>query len=129
MLCDRPGGLCRPRETLVPSRVQGVAYIPYGCRRDEATPVRAWLMAWAIQHLHSFRWRKGGVQIIRVVSHQSAFLAHRPWPNRYPKHQMHIEGLLFAQHVVARPRQLVRQRLDRHDAFVLRFLGRTFGER
>ena len=35
MLSDRPGGLCHPRETLVPSRVQGVAYSPYGYRRDD----------------------------------------------------------------------------------------------
>jgi len=38
MLCDRPGGLCHPRETLVPSRVQGVAYIPKRCRRGDASP-------------------------------------------------------------------------------------------
>jgi len=35
MLCDRPGGLFHPRETLVPSLVQGVARIPYGCRLDD----------------------------------------------------------------------------------------------
>jgi hypothetical protein len=35
MPCDRPGGTCRPRETLVPSRVQGVACIPYGYHRDD----------------------------------------------------------------------------------------------
>ena len=38
MLCDRPGGVCHPRETLVPSRVQGVAHSPYGCRRGDASP-------------------------------------------------------------------------------------------
>src|ERR1700676_5013561 len=42
MLCDRPGGLCHPRETLVPRRVQGVAYSPYGYRRnDDASPLAA----------------------------------------------------------------------------------------
>ena len=42
MLCDRPGGVCHPRETLVPSRVQGVACIPYGYRRDDdASPLVA----------------------------------------------------------------------------------------
>jgi len=42
MLCDRPGGLCHPRETLVPSHVQGVACIPYGYRRDDdASPLVA----------------------------------------------------------------------------------------
>ena len=42
MRCDRPGGLCHPRETLVPSRVQGVACIPYGYRRDDdASPLVA----------------------------------------------------------------------------------------
>jgi hypothetical protein len=47
LLSDRPGGVCRPRETLVPSRVHG-DHIAYGCGRGEATPVRDWLMAWAI---------------------------------------------------------------------------------
>ena len=42
MLCDRPGGLCHPRETLVPSRVQGVACSPCGYRRDDdASPLAA----------------------------------------------------------------------------------------
>src|SRR5258705_1523219 len=58
-------------------------------------------------HLHSIRWRKSGVQSFSVVAHQSAFLAHRLWPNRLPETSTHIEGLVFTQHVVARPRQLV----------------------
>ena len=42
MCRDRPGGLCHPRETLVPSRVQGVACIPYGYRHnDDASPLVA----------------------------------------------------------------------------------------
>ena len=45
--CDRPGGFCRPRETLVPSRVQGVSHIPVAVAL--ATPVRNGLTAWAIQ--------------------------------------------------------------------------------
>jgi len=43
-------------------------------------------------NLHSIRWRKGGVQITRVVAHQSAFLAHRLWPNRYWKHRLTSKG-------------------------------------
>lgn len=35
---------------------------------------------------------------------------------------LHVEGLSFLQHVVARPRQLVRQRLGRHHAIGLGFL-------
>jgi len=42
MLYDRPGGSCRPRETLVPSRVQGVVRILCGYRRDgDASPLVA----------------------------------------------------------------------------------------
>jgi hypothetical protein len=42
MLCDCPGGNCHPRETLVPSRVQGVAHIPFGCHLDDdASPCLA----------------------------------------------------------------------------------------
>jgi hypothetical protein len=43
-------------------------------------------------NLHSIRWRKGSVQITRVVAHQSAILAHRLWPNRYPKHRLTSKG-------------------------------------
>jgi hypothetical protein len=42
MLCDCPGGLCHPRETLVPSRVQWVACILCGYRHDgDASPLVA----------------------------------------------------------------------------------------
>jgi hypothetical protein len=42
LLCDRPGGGCRPRETSVPSRVQGVACTARGYRRvDDASPLVA----------------------------------------------------------------------------------------
>ena len=47
MCCDRRGGLGRPRETLVPNRVQGVGHIPVAVAM--ATPVRNGLTAWAIQ--------------------------------------------------------------------------------
>jgi hypothetical protein len=47
MFCDRPGGMGRPRETLVPSCVQGVGHIRVAVAT--ATPVRYWLTAWAIQ--------------------------------------------------------------------------------
>ena len=42
VLCERPGGGCRPRETSVPSRVQGVACTARGYRRvDDASPLVA----------------------------------------------------------------------------------------
>lgn len=42
MLRDCPGGSCRPRETLVPGRVQGVVCIPRGYRHDDdASPLMA----------------------------------------------------------------------------------------
>lgn len=91
MLCDRPGGLCHPRETLVPS--------PYPRGRLHYL----WLSPWRRQSLsgsrlgrfstlHSIRWHKGGVQSFEVVTHQSALLAHRLWPNRYPKHRLPSNG-------------------------------------
>ena len=47
MCCDCPGGVDRPRETLVPSRVQRVGHISVAVAM--ATPVRNGLTAWAIQ--------------------------------------------------------------------------------
>ena len=119
MRCDRPGGFCHPRETLVPSRVQGVACIPCGYRRDgDASPLMARGLGDPGICIH-FRWRKGGVQIIQLGSHQSAFLARRPLANPLAETSAHIEGLLVAQHVIAGPCQLVRQSLDRQDAIGL----------
>ena len=38
MHCDCPGGVRRPRETLVPSHVQGAIHIDSGCRVGDASP-------------------------------------------------------------------------------------------
>ena len=70
MCCDRPGGLGRPRETLVPSRVQGVGHIPVAVAM--ATPVRNGLTAWAIQSSALHRVAQRRRPIIRVVLHQTA---------------------------------------------------------
>src|SRR4030095_328271 len=82
-------------------------------------------------NLHSGRWRKSGVQISQVVSHQSAFLARCLWPNRLPETSAYLEVLRLSQHVVARPCELVRQRLDRQDAIALALLAciKTLGLR
>ena len=54
MRCDRPGGLSHPRETLVPSRVQGVAYIARGYRRiDDASPLVAHGLGDSVIRIHS----------------------------------------------------------------------------
>lgn len=47
MLCERPGDICHPRETLVPSRVQWIVTLRVAV--CIATPVLRWLTAWAIQ--------------------------------------------------------------------------------
>jgi hypothetical protein len=70
MCCDRPGGIGRPRETLVPSRVQGVSHIPVAVAR--ATPVRNGLSAWAIQ---SSALQSGGT---KTASNHSRWLYTRP---------------------------------------------------
>src|ERR1700694_5003436 len=72
MCCDRPGGFCRPRETLVPSRVQGVGHI--GVAVAMATPVRNGLTAWAIQSSALHRVAQRRRPIIRVVVHPNALL-------------------------------------------------------
>ena len=105
LLCERPGGGCRPRETSVPSRVQGVACTARGYRRgDDASPLVA--TAWAIQQLPSCRWRQGGVQIT-FVDFTSRFPGSPPRAKPLREASIHIERLLLAQHVVAGPRQLV----------------------
>ena len=91
MLCDRPGGLSHPRETLVPSHVQGVACIHYGYRRDDASPLVAHGLG-ELSNLYSFPMAQRRRPIVRMVSHQSALLAHRLWPNRHPKHRFTSKG-------------------------------------
>ena len=80
-----------------PQRNVGAKPCPRGCLHS------LWLSPWRRQslsgsrlgrfgNLHSIRWRKGDVQSLKVVVHQSAFLAHRLWPNRYPKHRLTSKG-------------------------------------
>jgi hypothetical protein len=47
MLYESPDGFCRPRETLVPRRVQLV--VTFNVAVIISTPVLKWLTAWAIQ--------------------------------------------------------------------------------
>src|SRR6267154_4657667 len=80
-------------------------------------------MAWAIQQSVVIQ-----VAQRRRPNHSSRFAPVRfpgspPLAKPLPETQVHIEGFLFAQHVVARPRQLVRQCLDRHDAARLALLA------
>src|SRR5450432_4836742 len=89
--CDRPGGMGRPRETLVPSRVQGVSHILVAVAL--ATPVRNGLTAWAIQ---SSALQSGGT---KTASNHSRWFCSRPLPGSPPlakplhKTALHIEGL------------------------------------
>src|SRR6266576_1962251 len=80
-------------------------------------------MAWAIQHSVFIQMAQG-----RCPNHSSRFAPVRfpgspPLAKPLPETQVHIEGLLVAQHVVAGPRQLVRQSLDRQDAVRLALLA------
>ena len=91
MLRDRPGGVCHPRETLVPSRVQGL------CSQSLwLSPRRYQSLGGSrlgrFSNLHSEGSAKAVSKSVEVVAHQSAFLAHRLWPNRYPKQRLTSKG-------------------------------------
>src|SRR5216683_3052879 len=80
-------------------------------------------MAWAIQHSVFIPMAQG-----RRPNHSSSFTPVRfpgspPLAKPLPETQVHIEGFLFAQQVVAGPRQLVRQSLERQDAVRLALLA------
>src|SRR5216683_6144602 len=73
-------------------------------------------MAWAIQQSVFIQ-----MALRRRPNHSSSFTPVRfpgspPLAKPLPETSAHIEGFLVPQHVVARPRQLVRQSLDRQDA-------------
>src|SRR6202521_4812755 len=80
-------------------------------RRQSATGSRLGRFS----HLHSIGWHKDGVQSLLWFC--SRPLSGSP-PLAKPLHEtaLHIEGLLLAQHVIARPREFVRGRLECHDA-------------
>jgi hypothetical protein len=113
MFYDRPGGLGHPRETLVPRRVQLV--VTFNVAVAIATPVLKWLTAWAIQCCTKTDGTK-------AASNHSRWLNTSPlsWLTAFGqtlnKTSLHIKGLLLTQDVVTRPGQLVRNRLERHDA-------------
>jgi hypothetical protein len=53
IFCGRPGGICRPRETLVPSHVQGVACTLRGYRVfDDASPLVAHDLGDSVNCIH-----------------------------------------------------------------------------
>jgi len=79
MFYDRPGGLCHPRETLVPSRVQLI--VTFTVAVTIATPVLKWFTAWAIQCCTKTDGTKAVSKSFEVDGLQSGFLAHRLWPN------------------------------------------------
>jgi hypothetical protein len=58
-----------------------------------------------------------------LVHAQTPLLADLPSPNHSDETAFHIERLFRLQHVVARPSQLVRQRLGRHDPVRSGFLA------
>src|SRR5215467_6249617 len=130
MLYDRPGGSCRPRETLVPSRVQRVVRILCGYRRDgDASPLVAHGLGDSVSVL--IKMAQG-----RCPNHSGGFAPVRfpgspPLAQPLSETQVHLEGLLVSQHVVAGSRKLVRQSLDRQDAVRLALLAfiKTLGLR
>ena len=80
-------------------------------------------MAWAIQQSVFIQMAQR-----RRPNHSSSFTPVRfpgspPLAKPLPETQVHIEGPLVAQHVIARPRQLVRQSLERQDAVRLALLA------
>src|ERR1700675_1053512 len=73
-------------------------------------------MAWAIQHsvvLQMAPRRRPNQSISFTLG---GFPGSPPLAKPLPETSAHIEGFLVPQHVVARPRQLVRQSLDGQDA-------------
>ena len=86
-------------------------------RRQSATGSRRGRFS----HLHSIGWHKDGVQSFGGFCSRPES-GSPPLAKPLHKTALHIEGLLLAQHVVARPREFVRDRLDRHDAVALALL-------
>ena len=70
---------------------------------------------------HSIGWHQDGVQSFGGFCSRPES-GSPPLAKPLHKTALHIEGLLLAQHVVARPREFVRDRLDRHDAVALALL-------
>jgi hypothetical protein len=62
-----------------------------GCRDGDASPLLAQGLR-RFSTLHSIRWHKDDVQSFAWIVHQTAFLAHRLWPNRYAKQRLTSKG-------------------------------------
>jgi hypothetical protein len=119
----------RPPWWLVPpQRNVGAKPSPRGCLHSLwLSPRRCQSLSGSrlgrFSNLHSIRWRKGGVQITRGGCTPVRYLGSPPLAKPLPETSTHIEGFLFAQHVIARSRQLVRQSLGRQDAVGLALLA------
>ena len=91
ILCERPGGFCRPRETLVPNHVQRVvSHYQWLSTLRRQSLSGSWLGRFSF--LHSVGWHKHGVQSFALGVLQSGVQAHRVWPNRYTKHRLTSKG-------------------------------------
>src|SRR5258708_7149205 len=88
-------------------------------RRQSATGSRLGRFS----HLHSYRVAQRRCPIIRGGCTPDRFPGSPPLAKPLHETALHIEGLLFAQYVVARPREFVRDRLERHDAVTLALLA------
>src|SRR6266446_3973651 len=92
-----------------------------GCRDGDASPQRAHGLGDSVICTPS--------DGTKTASNHSRWLCTRPLsgspPLAKPLHEtaLHVEGLLLTQHVVARPREFVRDRLERHDAVALALLA------
>src|SRR5205823_14332073 len=117
-----PWWLGHPRETLVPSRVQG------GCLHSR------WLSPWRRQSLSGSRLERfSNSALHQLAQRRCPIIRGGCTPVSSPgspslakplsETSTHIERFLFAQHVIARPGQLVRQSLGRQDAIGLAFLA------
>ena len=81
--CERPGGICHPRETLVPSRVQCVVTLRVAVcvRRQSLGGSRLGDSVIC----SSIGWRKDGVQSFALVARQSAY-----WLTAFGQTVMHL---------------------------------------
>lgn len=115
-----PGGRCRPRETLVPSAVQGIDHSVKWLPPMTAAPVRYWLGAWAIQPApfqQSVAPRRCPISGWLAASRGSGLATLGQTVSG--KAALRFEGLRRLQPVITGARELVRERLGRHDGMAL----------
>jgi len=89
--CPRPGGLGRPRKTLVPRRVQTVEAQIRGCRWVRRQPQSGSRLG---RFALAKRVARSGVQSVSWLDRQTLLLARRaaPWSG-YPKQRFNSKGL------------------------------------